>query len=293
MWKLRPSKDEMTVDEVESFCSSNPQLVWLNISGGEPFLRKDILGILEAVGQIRDLSLINVATNGLLTEEIVRTIREFLSRNKRDIRLLCGVSLEGVEALHDEVVGRQGAFSRATETLRGLAAIGDPRFLPGICYTISKFNEGHLEEFYLGSKGLPGLETFTITIANDAGLYNVDGEVASSKEMLGKDLDFALRAFPKRNLLSPMSLVRYRFLQLARDGRKPVECIGGKFNVVIDPYWNAFPSMFHIPDYPVGNLRKEGFQLDKLDGGQKSEVRIYWTPCEAYAVALFKPWRLL
>jgi MoaA/NifB/PqqE/SkfB family radical SAM enzyme len=85
----------------------------LHVSGGEPFLRPDLLEILEH-GVARKLK-VNLTTNGtLLTEDRIR-------RLARSGVNAVSVSLDGPTAkLHDRIRGRPGSFKRSVKAIRRL-----------------------------------------------------------------------------------------------------------------------------------------------------------------------------
>jgi len=285
---------ELTLEEFGNFCHSNPQILWMNFSGGEPFLKKDIVSYLVLLSEIKSLLTVNITTNGSIPGVIVPVVEEALRKIRRDIRVVINVSFEGPEDVHDKIVGRTGAYKTATETLRNLKELGkfDRRFQAGICYTISKFNCGCFEDFY-SKMDLP-LSAFSLSSANSSPVYGTEG-VDPEERLVRKDLAYILKIYPKKSLVNPMSLIGYRYLQIANlilDGRKRVpEVVGGKYNSYIDPYWNVYPSLFHCPEYSTQNLRTNGFVLKPIKGSKLKECP--WTPCEAYPVALFKPWRFL
>src|SRR5262245_15011471 len=73
IWKRKPT-DELTTDEVLAFIRENPSVSWLDVTGGEIFLREDIDDIFAAiVGSWRDLFILHFPTNGFQTRQIVDT----------------------------------------------------------------------------------------------------------------------------------------------------------------------------------------------------------------------------
>ena len=67
IWQRKPT-DELTTAEVLTFIRENPDVSWVDLTGGEIFLRQDIDDIFEAVvtGWKR-LALLHFPTNGFLT----------------------------------------------------------------------------------------------------------------------------------------------------------------------------------------------------------------------------------
>ena len=48
IWKMKP-RDELTLDEITRFLAQAPELLWIDLTGGEVTLRKDFPAICEAV----------------------------------------------------------------------------------------------------------------------------------------------------------------------------------------------------------------------------------------------------
>jgi radical SAM protein with 4Fe4S-binding SPASM domain len=99
----------------------------LNITGGEPLLRKDLFEILSLVGQYGFERYL--LTNGTLINR---------DKAKRLKSLVDGVqvSMEGPEALHDSIRGK-GSFKRAASGVEALVSQGIPVSLNA---TISRLN---------------------------------------------------------------------------------------------------------------------------------------------------------
>lgn len=115
-WKM-PSPDDLTLTEIERIFAQLPHLDAIRLTGGEPFVRKDILEIAHlAQERLRPLVL-HVTTNGFLTERIV----QFCERRAKDVPLMLLVSMDGVKETHNRVRGTPNAFDHVTRTLTALA----------------------------------------------------------------------------------------------------------------------------------------------------------------------------
>ena len=98
----------------------------LNLSGGEPFLRKDLFEILEYARKFDDIV---ITTNGtLLNEEVCQKLSEF-----SNIKL--SISLDGMEKTHDEFRRKKGTFKTVINNLERLKKYNIPY---AIKYTLSK-----------------------------------------------------------------------------------------------------------------------------------------------------------
>ena len=97
---------DLTVDEYTAFFEKSPKSVcWLSVSGGEPFLRRDLAEILRrALRELPRLSLISITTNGLNSELPFELCSQLLNEFPR-LRLHINLSLDGDEETHDALRG--------------------------------------------------------------------------------------------------------------------------------------------------------------------------------------------
>src|SRR5262245_45391991 len=80
IWQRKPT-DELTTDELLAFIGRNRSINWLDLTGGEPFLRPDFGEVLEAaLRDWRQLAVVHFPTNGFLTDRIVSTASRLPSR---------------------------------------------------------------------------------------------------------------------------------------------------------------------------------------------------------------------
>ena len=118
-WKTK-HKDELGLQEIETVFSSKilKNLISLGITGGEPFIRKDIVDVVSVItDSIPNLMDIRFTTNGFYPEKIVSNISEIM--DVTDSHLSVKISMDGVESTHDEI-RCEGSFSKAVTTLNGL-----------------------------------------------------------------------------------------------------------------------------------------------------------------------------
>ncbi len=130
--------NEITPQEIASIIddvAADGQLTEVSITGGEPLARKDIKDILTVV--LERGILLNLETNGTL---ITPEIAEFLSHYTNSS---VGVSIDGIEDVHDAQRGRPGSYKRA---VRGLTLLQEYNIEHGISTYITHENLPQLEE---------------------------------------------------------------------------------------------------------------------------------------------------
>jgi len=128
-WKSEGSRPELSLEEIRWISLNLGPLAFLILAGGEPFMREDLPGIVEAFYRSNGVRNIVVLTDGQLTERVLDAVERIFDACP-GLHLAVGVSLDGPEEVHDRIRGRAGAFQRAVETFRALAAVRE-RF-PGL-----------------------------------------------------------------------------------------------------------------------------------------------------------------
>ena len=162
IWRIYGEKPEIRVNELsldeyerifESIGSGN--MYWVTLSGGEPFLRRDLVDIFAALLERCSPRIVNIPTNATLPSVVERRVREMLelTRENRSTvpmapTLILNLSLDGIGAKHDEIRGFKGNFSRFMETYRRLIALKREfcRLKVGIHTVISVYNVHNLCE---------------------------------------------------------------------------------------------------------------------------------------------------
>lgn len=115
-WK-KPSPDDLSIDEIDHIFSQLPRLDAVRLSGGEPFVRRDLLDIAHlAQEKLRPLFL-HITSNGFLTDRIVK----FCEERRKDMPLQLLISIDGVGEKHNTIRGNRKAFDYVMRTLEALA----------------------------------------------------------------------------------------------------------------------------------------------------------------------------
>lgn len=117
-WRLE-REDELSLAEIDAFYSSLPRLDALRLTGGEPFVRKDLAEIAHLGAERLDPRIVHITTNGFLTDRIV----DFARGWDRSASLHVLVSLDGLEERHDSIRGVPKSYERTMATLRELSEL--------------------------------------------------------------------------------------------------------------------------------------------------------------------------
>ena len=166
IWKTPPDLPELPMAEWMKVLSSPifTNLKELDITGGEPFLRRDLLGLLEGIcglkgSHYRALRSVAITTNGFLPRKIVEVIREAAPMMKeKNIDLVIACGLDALGELHDKIRNFEEGWRRLQESIQGLLEIRDTHknLVVGLKTTILPNNVDQLEDIaeYAEEKGL-------------------------------------------------------------------------------------------------------------------------------------------
>lgn len=118
-WQSLNGKDDLSLDELVALSRSLGKIENLNLSGGEPFLRKEFAEICTQFIHHNGVRQIYVPTNGYFTERTIAAISKVLEN--KDLELfVVEISLDGMPEFHDTFRVAKNAFHKAMETYDAL-----------------------------------------------------------------------------------------------------------------------------------------------------------------------------
>ena len=110
-----PQKD-LKLNDYESISKKINNLFWLDIAGGEPFLRKDLYKIINLFQK----QIVTIPTNGWLLDNILGQIELI---DKRETELVINLSLDGLEKTHNIVRKNDQSWEKVWKTFEGLKKV--------------------------------------------------------------------------------------------------------------------------------------------------------------------------
>ncbi len=115
-WKM-PAKGDLTLDEIDRIFGQLPVMDAIRLTGGEPFVRRDLAEIGQIAQQRLKPLVLHITTNGFLTDRVVA----YCEQRDRSVPLQMLVSIDGVGEKHNHVRGSSQAWNMVMETIRSLA----------------------------------------------------------------------------------------------------------------------------------------------------------------------------
>lgn len=119
-WKLideAPRRKELSLEEIEKIAKNWGSMLFLNLAGGEPYLRSDLLAIIALFKKHTGVRMIGIPSNGFLTEKIIKTAEEILKKFP-EIHFRFSFSVDGLDNMHDRIRGFPGGFDKVIKTIK-------------------------------------------------------------------------------------------------------------------------------------------------------------------------------
>lgn len=248
IWKYpTDKKEEIKAEDLRSL----PRLKFINLTGGEPFIREDLPEIVEEC--YRHTDRIVISTSGWFSDRVIALAKRFPNIGIR-------ISIEGLSQKNDELRGREGGFDKGLSTLLELQRMGVKDI--GFGCTVSNYNSKDMLRLYQLSRSL-GLEFATASFHNSYYFHKEDNVVTNKDEVISdfeQLIEWQLQEkHPKswfRAFLN-MGLINY-----IEGNRRMLPCEAGSANFFIDPWGEVYPCNGMEEKYwkeSMGNIHEHDF----------------------------------
>ena len=249
---------------------------YLTFSGGEPFLRDDLVEIVAAGYRLCRPAVITIPTNGLLTKRIPERVEAILQAAP-DAQVGINLSLDGVGEQHDHIRNVPGNWEKALETYRALKALDYPNLTVSIHTVISTLNAADIPRIY---EGLIALEpdSYITEIAEERGELDTIGAcITPSPAEYAEAADFLierLHAHEFTGFARITQAFRAQYYALVKrilvENRQVIPCYAGWASGHISPDGDVWTCCVRAE--PIGNLREHEYDLAKVWAGPQADA---------------------
>jgi len=276
----KPPEPELTLEEIERLSASLGPLLWLAFSGGEIFLREDIVRISKAFYTRNRPSIILLSTNGLLTETIRERTEEILKSCPESV-IAVKLSLDGIDERHDALRGMPGSFKKVMQTYESLKGLLGryKNFELGINTVFCRENQDDMDEIIEFVRGMDGIKTHTVSLvrgdARDMALKDVD--LDKYLDTIGKlqtDLEEGrapVYSFRGARLKAAQDVLQRKLIyKTMKENKCQMPCYAGALNLVVTETGVVYPCETFEDNFRMGDLRKVDFDLKGLLESQRA-----------------------
>ncbi len=257
------------MDEFErTFASIGKSPYWLTISGGEPFLRKDIVEICCSAYNHFKPGIINIPTNGILHVKIPQKVEEIIE-NCKETQIIINLSIDGVGEKHDQIRNVKDNFEKALKTYEALHAFGYPNFTLGIHTVISKYNVNAIPQIYDYFKE-KNPDSYITEIAEErAELDTIGSGITPPIEDYTEAIDFLINKIEQKQysgvskMTQAFRLHYYAHVKkVLREKKQIIPCYAGFASAHIAPDGDVWACCIRAES--MGNLREVDYDFKKI-----------------------------
>jgi MoaA/NifB/PqqE/SkfB family radical SAM enzyme len=245
VWQYPTSpSEEIGVEVIRNL----PEMFFVNITGGEPFVRQDLPAI---VGELRKKARrIVISTNGFFTQRIIELCGKFPDLGIR-------ISIEGLEAANDKIRGIPEGYRRTQETLKKLQEMGMKDI--GFAMTVQDENYRDLAALYEMARGLD-YEFATATVHNSHYFHKWDNKI-ENKEAVIAEFNRLIAALMESRKLKEWfrGYFNYGLINYIRGNARFLPCEMGKDGFFLDPWGDILACNGMNEKMPMGNLKTQSW----------------------------------
>ena len=290
LYKKNPDKreDELTLDEIEKIFRSMGHVFIFNMSGGEPFLRPDIVEIVGLGCKYLTPGIIHIPTNAIAINKIEQNVVDILkviNISDPSIQLTIKPSLDHVGEKHDEIRGVKGNFEKVIDLFKRLKGLQSKysNLHAELGTVISEWNVNDIAEIAHFITTLGG-DSYRNEIAERRSeMFNTEDPITPSTV----DYERAIKVFKKaikenmnhrglfQKLTQAFRLTYYDLaIRILKENKQAIPCYAGLSNVHMSPYGDIWACCTLGYEKSMGNLRDFNYKFPDLwNSRQAKQVR--------------------
>lgn len=261
---------ELSLDEFERIAGNLGPLQQVTLTGGEPFVRKDLPEIASIFDRKNEAQFISIPTSSILVDQTRDSVREILKTTK-NARLVMCLSVDAIGDDHDEIRGYKGCFDAVIKNYHNMVELKSIKnFHIKLNMTVSAFNHEMVDEVveYARKEFPEAAFNFNFTRGNpmvpeskDIGLKEYRRVVRTAREKHNK----SKTDFPFARVLRGLGATTYEIIEeRLQSEERTMPCTAGTKMLVISETGVVKPC--EILGKEFGNLRDFDYDLDKLRG---------------------------
>lgn len=288
--------NELTTTEIGRLTKNfGTSLQNVNLTGGEPFARKDLSEIVDLYYSNTSIRSIFITTNGSLPDRIEKLCN--LKEKKFPERLLFfQISIDALPIEHNKIRKIDGLFEKAIESYK-IATKFSSNIQVSIAITISSENYMIAEDVYDYLISKYKVQNIALNVVRDEGIYKVPKQqkqsILASYTKLSKKIEndktsgflnsWDEKSMQGRLMNKKNEIWRNILQEIYLDPKYIVPCMAGSIFGIIEANGNIKPC--EILDTSVGNLRDYDMDFKKLWQSSKSLEIKQWikdTKCNCH-----------
>ena len=279
-YPINQHKNELTLDEIARLTKTMPPIRLLLISGGEPFLRRDLPDVMRVYFENCGFLSASIPTNGFNAKVIAKSVEKICSISP-DLHLGVAVSIDGFAEFHDAMRAVPGIYGRALETLEAMVELSRrfPNLTASVNTVFMRDNQKEVEAFcdFIHERYRPTYHALVLIRGDaydpklkeelDIDLYErvsarIDGRYPPEEARSGWR---GVRARARREV----NRRRYEYIaRQAKGGPFETFCIAGEREYVMTETGDIYGC--ELISHKLGNVREANYDLGLIRKGEEA-----------------------
>ncbi len=237
----------------------------VNITGGEPSIRKDLFDIISILR--KKAKKVDISTNGYFSERLIAIGKKYPD-------IIFRISAEGLPKLNDELRGLKDGFDHSLKTIIRLRNAGVKDV--GFGMVISDKNKSELIDLY-HLCSMMGIQFSTSTLHNsfyfnkfDNKVEDIDGTSKEVRKFIGELLQSRRRNIKLKIKDWGRAYINYGMLKHINGEDRPIPCGAATELFFLDPYGRILACNGSGEPWIMGDLNKYSF--DEVWNSQQAEI---------------------
>lgn len=288
--------NELTTDEIDRLTKNlGPNLQNVNITGGEPFARKDLNDIINSYYTNTNIRSVFMTSNGSLPDRLEK-LCAFKKANHPKRKLFLQISIDALPKEHDRIRKIDGLFDKALQSYH-IAKANGPFVQASVAMTISHENHEQCEEIYYHLTRKENVTNITLNIVRDEGVYKIPTphkqaildsyikltEIIENDKKQGLIEGWDNKSIQGKLMNKKNQIWREVLADIYMEPDYKVPCMAGSIFGIIEANGEVRPC--EILDKPLGNVRDFDLNFMSLWQSQKAKETKDWikdTKCNCH-----------
>jgi len=264
--------EELSLQEIQRISKSLGKLLWLAFSGGEIYLRKDLVEISQLFYQQNKPVIMLYPTNGLMPELIKQRTEQILMQCPNSV-IAVKLSIDELDEAHDRLRNTPHSFSKTLATYFQLAPLlaRYPNFELGVNTVFCSENQNNMDAIIDFVSTLEYVQTHTISMVrgnlNHDHYKRVDYEkYTHAVERLAKNIKQTKSGtyhFKGAKLKAAQDVLQHKLIhRTLTEQRRQIPCYAGRTNLVLSETGEVYPCEMLTESF--GNVRDHDYDLRKV-----------------------------
>jgi MoaA/NifB/PqqE/SkfB family radical SAM enzyme len=273
--------DDLSVDEYGRLFPTLERVpVWVTISGGDQFVRRDLDEIVRLIKTQIEPSIVNIPMNGVITERIFQLLPK-IAHNTVGAQLVLNLSVDEIGEEHDRIRGAERNFEKlllVAELIHDLKKTY-PHVVLGVHTVISKLNVHRIPAIEREARAIFRPDSYIAEVAeNRVELKTMHKDITPDPADFRRAIDHLRNVIRESRSTHPVARLveslRLEYYELAarilEEKRQVIECYAGWASAHLAPDGHVWGCCVRAES--IGNVRDAGYDFRTVWFGPQADA---------------------